>query len=1015
MLDRESTMAGRIARRFTGRRVIGAAAIAVLTLVAGSTGALAQEPGAGEGFGATDSLGQGDGGNGGNAGNRNGANGADRALGDFAGCIAGSKSGDILLVMDESGSLVGTGTDAATDPDAKRVDAAQSFVQKMAEYAEVTDSDINVRLAGFGGGYNAATGWTALESDGDGTNVDDDIEAFADRANENWTDYSAGLSGAAAAFEDSDSPCRTVLFFSDGQPTADGSSAESIMDQVCHADGPVGRLRASGIQIFTIGLFSGSVDPEPHMRRISEGDCSTVAPNGAYIPAADASALTAAFEKMAPSLGLGYEESRDINESVEFTLDNSVSPVQLSVTPTGSGLDEIGNLTPVLTPPGGEPVALTGGVSDIAGNPVTVTEGGADTKGAVKVDLERGGDEWAGNWTFGYQVEGGQSYDAGYEFQLDIIPGLSIVVADSQPNVPLAKSDDDVIGVSIEGPGGDERTFDGDARFTARIEPSNGEAPITLVEGGDIRSGSMDVPLDAVDGAVAGNLKMELVVTTAGAEGRPGTLLKPLHFSKDISVAPATMPKVPGSVTLNMHGTEGTAVMQVAGPGTAWVDAGSFTVGDATIEYTADRGESDPLELERGETGEIVLTATTATAIDRAITDASIPVVAMDSESGERSTVDVRVDGALTAPIDKATFGVALVLALLLALLIPLAVLYLMKYVTGRIPSRPGIHAVRVPVTLDGTTVVRTDKGGEFDLSYDEVIAAPRITSSGRSVTLAGERVGVKIGLNPFEPPKAVAESPNSISDAGERSGGSAQLPLAVHDHWFAVAQSSSQPPGMQDPMGQMGQMPGAPGEEAPLRASIIVAADEGITRDRLSRIVDDVRRNGADRLGRLQETMSAPGPAGGDDSSQGPKAGEEPKRAKGKRGRRGAGLDAPQGQPPQPQPSQQGGFPPQPGPGSPFGGGTAGPGNSFGGGAAGSGFGTDSGFGTGPGSDPGAGRAPGFGGGAGFGGNPGSGFGQPGSSGGPGQGPDSGSGWGGSGWGAPDGGFGNPPGNRDR
>src|SRR5699024_6734222 len=97
-------------------------------------------------------------------------------------------------------------------------------------------------------------------------------------------------------------------------------------------------------------------------------------------------------------------------------------------------------------------------------------------------------------------------------------------------------------------------------------------------------------------------------------------------------------------------------------------------------------------------------------------------------------------------------------------------------------------------------------------------------------------------------------------SDAGERSGGSAQLPLAVHDHWFAVAQPSSQPPGMQDPMGQMGQMPGAPGEEAPLRASIIVAADEGITRDRLSRIVDDVRRNGADRLGRLQETMSAPG-----------------------------------------------------------------------------------------------------------------------------------------------------------
>ncbi|WP_275440785.1 vWA domain-containing protein [Corynebacterium freneyi] len=1035
MLDNATTMAGRIARRFTGRRVIGAVGVAALAMVAGSAGALAQGLGSGQG-------------------------GGDRALSEFAGCIAGSKSGDILLVMDESGSLAGTDTITATDPDAKRVDAAQAFVKKMADYADATGSDINVRLAGFGGDYNAATDWTALESDDEGTNVDDDIEAFADRANENWTDYSAGLAGAAAAFRDSESPCRTVLFFSDGKPTAEGAADDSaIMDQVCHADGPVGRLRASGIQVFTIGLSNGDDDPAEHLRRISEGtDCSALAPNGAYIPAADASALTAAFEKMAPSLGLGYDESRGIDESVEFTLDDSVTPVQLSVTPTGSGLDDIGALIPVLTPPGGEPIDLTGDVSDIAGNPITVTEGNEDAKGSVKVNMERGGDEWAGNWTFGYRVEGGQSDDAGYEFKLDIIPGLSIVVADSQPNVPLAKSDDDVIGVSIVGPDGDQRRFDGDARFTARIEPSNGDAPITLVDNEDIRSGSLDVPLDKVNGAVAGNLRMELAVTTAGDEGRPGTQLKPLHFSKDISVAPATMPKLPGSVNLDVHGTDGTATMQVAGPGTVWVDPGSFTVGDATVEYTADHDESNPLELERGETGEIVLTATTGTAIDRAIADAWIPVTAVDAESGQQDTVDVRVEGALTAPIDKATFGVALVLALLLALLIPLGVLYLMKYLTGRIPSSPGIHAVRVPVTLDGTTVVRTDKGGEFDLTYEEVIAAPRVTSSGRSVTLAGEQVVVKTGLNPFEPPKAVAESPNSISDAGERSGGSAQLPLAVHDRWFAIAQTPAPSTGMQDPMGQLGQMPGAPGKDAPIRASLIVAADEGITRERLAAIVDDIRRNGADRLGRLRETMSTEGSADGG-PAESPTTDKESKRAKDKRGRRAAGAGDGRNQSPQPQPSPQNDFP------SDFG-----SGDSFGGGSAGSGFGSNSGFGAGPGSTPDANRDSGFGqgsgfgsgggsgfggnagsgfgtgGGSGFGGNPGSGFGaggdsgfgaNPGSSsgfdgssgfganrgsgfgrpnqGGFGQGPDSGSGSGRAEWGVPDDGAGNPPGDLDR
>lgn len=969
MIERTQRNAGRAARR-----IIGAAGIAALALTAGATGAVAQEQD------------------------------ENAAFGDFAGCIAGSKSGDILLVMDESGSLVGSGTDAATDPDAKRVEAAQAFVSRMAEYAEVTESDINIRLAGFGGTYNAATDWTALESDGDGTNLDGDIEAFADRANEDWTDYSAGLSGAAAAFEGGESPCRTVLFFSDGQPTADGSSPEAIMDQVCHADGPVGRLRASGIQVFTIGLSSGSVDPAPHMRRISEDDgCSGSAANGAYIDAADASALTAAFEKMAPSLGLGFEQSRQINDSVEFTLDNSVSPVKLSVTPTGAGLEDIGSLTPVLTPPGGEPTALTEGVSDVAGNPVTVTGGGDGAKGAVKVNLDRGGDAWAGNWTFGYQVEGGQSDDAGYEFQLDIIPGLSIVVDDSQPGVPLAKSDDETIGVSIEGPDGGNRQFDGDARFTARIEPANGEPPVTLVENADIRSGTLDVPLDAVTGALAGSLKMDLTVTTAGVDGRPGTRLQPLHFSKDVSVAPATMPKVPGAVTLDMNGTEGTATMQVAGPGSVWVEPGSFAVGDATVEYTADRDASAPLVLQRGETGEIIISATTAAAVDRAITDASLPVVAVDSESGEQSTVDVRVDGALSAPIDKATFGVALVLALLLALLIPLGVLYLMKYITGRIPSRPGIHAVRIPVTLDGTTVLRTDKGGEFDLPYDEVIAAPRVTSSGRSITLAGERVDVKTGLNPFEPPKAVAESPNSISDSGERSGGSARLPLAVHDHWFAVAMPPAEPSGMQDPMGAfgpMGPMGGEPGQEAPIQASIIVAADEGITRDRLARIIDDVRRNGADRLGRLRETMSASAPTGGGEG----KRAKGPKAAKTKRGRRGdSGGDA-QGTPPQ-QPMQQPphtGFPNQPNQNNQFGGPAGGAVPGSGAGSSGSGWGDSGTRGTSAGSgwgDSGTGGT-----------SAGSGWGDPGSD----------SGWGGSGgsgsgWGGSDGGFGNPPGNSDR
>ena len=968
--------------RSTMKRVVGAMGVAALALASSATGAYAQEA----------------------AGND--------AFNDFAGCIAGSTGADILLVMDESGSLVGTGSEPASDPDAKRVDAAKSFVQKMAEYAEITDKTIDVRLAGFGAGFNGATEWTTLESDGDGTNLDGEIETFADRTGESWTDYSAGLTGAAAAFEGRDVPCRTVMFFSDGQPTADGNSAEGIMDQVCRADGPVGRLRANGIQIFTIGLSSGSVDFSPHMRKISEGDCSGEAPNGAHIDAADASALTAAFERMAPPQGLGYGETKEIHESVKFTLDESVSPVEINVTPSGSG--DPGNIVPVLTPPGGEPIELSGGLADLAGTPATVSEG--EVPGSVDVDMERGDGPWAGTWTFGYQTDGDQPDGARYEFNLDIIPGLRIAVADSTPDAPLGKSNDETISITILDPAGAKRDFAGDARFNARIESADGGAPITLAEGADIKSGALEIPLDAVADRVAGDLKMELLVTTAGADGQPGTALKPLSFTKEISVAPATMPKIPGSVNLDMHGTEGEATVKVSGPGKVWVEPGSFSVGDATVDYSSDHDAANPLELQRGETRDITVTTTTDEAIDRVISGAAIEMVAEDSESGQTTAVSVPVKGALHAPIDKAAFGVALVLALALALLLPLAVLYLMKYFTGRIPSNPGVHAVRIPVTVDGTTIVRTDKGGEFDLSYDEVIVnSPRVTSSGRSIDLAGERVNVRIGLNPFEPPKAVAESGNSISDAGERVGGSAKLPLAVHDHWFAVALPSAQTGGMA-PMGQMDQMAGTPGHDAPIQASIIVAADEGITRARLSRIVDDVRRNGAERLGRLRDTMDAAGPEGG--------AGGADETAKGRRGGRGRnrGADGASATAQTPVLQDGGAFPMDSGGFGNFAGtGQGGSANQSGPGNQG---GPDSGFGSGGFGSGGTGGfgSGGFGGGApGAPGSPGGsgGFGAGGANGAGSWGPaeggsDNGSGWGGSGWGTPDGGsFGQGPDNR--
>lgn len=78
----------------------------------------------------------------------------------LAACIQGSKSADILLVFDQTGSLVGRGDQKTpTDPDAMRVKAAKAFAHEMARYAEDNSAKIKVKLAGFDEQYHAYGGW----------------------------------------------------------------------------------------------------------------------------------------------------------------------------------------------------------------------------------------------------------------------------------------------------------------------------------------------------------------------------------------------------------------------------------------------------------------------------------------------------------------------------------------------------------------------------------------------------------------------------------------------------------------------------------------------------------------------------------------------------------------------------------------------------------------------------------------------------------------------------------------
>src|SRR6185437_16563009 len=78
------------------------------------------------------------------------------AVNRYGGCLASQKAGDLLILVDESGSL------QSSDPHAARVEAAKYLVKTLGGYADRTSSKLDVAIAGFSEGYSLRQDWTPL-------------------------------------------------------------------------------------------------------------------------------------------------------------------------------------------------------------------------------------------------------------------------------------------------------------------------------------------------------------------------------------------------------------------------------------------------------------------------------------------------------------------------------------------------------------------------------------------------------------------------------------------------------------------------------------------------------------------------------------------------------------------------------------------------------------------------------------------------------------------------------------
>ena len=721
-------------------------------------------------------------------------------LSDFGSCIASEKSADLLFVLDQSASLVGYEGSTPTDADFFRVDATGDIIKQLANLGEDNGADINVKLSGFGSEYYSDPaeygGWTNVSGKADA--LDGELEKFRhkDRVSDLETNYGAAYSGALKEFASHQgSNCRAIVFFTDGKyyTDAEANDLQGAQDKLCEINSSVTAFRNSTIRLFNVGLVPAAEaqDQIRQLTRMAEGDdCGQGAPNGAFFDAGeDPAALFAAFRNLIPTSG-GVTKDGNLKDQFDFVLDNSVSPVRLSAVPKNSV--EEGKLTPTLTGPNGEVVELNADTTHVAGAKVSVTENNK-LPGMVDVSMEKDGDDWAGAWTFGYKVAEGAEGE--YLASVVMVPGLNLNLTreDGSKVAGGINSDQVIKGQLVDGKG-EPRTLEGEGTVHAEFVPEDG-SPVTLVDNAPITDGQpVDIPLEHVENAASGHLVTRVDITTKGTEDRPGSKLDPINAEAPLTITPVNMPTVGSAQTITMTEKEITVDVPVTGPGKVWVadqtvDSanGMLPSGVSSIAVSSQNNSEDSaLELSKDEKATIPVTLSVENIADGPLRVE--PVINLQSaEDNQQMELPLTLQGSMSAPLSKSAFGLAFVLAVLLALLIPLAILYFMKWFSGRIPAKPRMFVKTIPVKRDGANLVRTDNGRPFSVSKDEFQGAVPVEASARAAQLGRNEAKVKMGLSPFTAAHVEIQRDGTISGKGKKSGYRAVLPLAIQNEWFFV------------------------------------------------------------------------------------------------------------------------------------------------------------------------------------------------------------------------------------
>ena len=828
------------------------------------------------------------------------------AVADFGGCLASQREGDLLLMIDESGSL------QQSDPDAARVEAANYLLGQLASFGTSAGVALDVAVAGFSSEFTMHAPWTRLEA-GTLGGLQSEVDAFRSRTSGLDTDYRLALDGARGALAEHSAggttSCQAIAWFSDGKldftardgekPYAPGLSlatdegvaqvVDAARESICRPAGVADQLRSSGIAMFAVGLANGTAQAADFdlMRSIATGEpaagracgARTEPTPGDFYLAQNIDDLLFAFDAFSSPGQAPLENETgvcayEVCEGAQhrFVLDDSIGSV------TVLGFADAEGLVPTLVTPSGDelPMAYTSTESRSSVDGVAVDYRWLSDR-SVSFTMEQpesGVGEWQGMWALVFVDPDGSEPGARSKSNIHISGNLFPALLGQDVSAIHAGEVTSAVRLGIVD--SDREEIDpsellGSAYLAVSLTDA-AQVDHTLASGVSKDAIGEPIELDLRNVAPGeATLRLVLEVTTADATDEsgsviaPGTDLTPQYVDVPMTLAPPVgYPTVPGRIDFGQVEGSGTfpGELVVQGPGCVWVDSASPVrvdaipdgVGDAALTVGGATSPENCLTVEEGTSGTLPLELAVPEAGNGAFNGAVRLMIAPEGEPDRAMPVDVPFTADLLKPLDSTRFLLSFLVVFLLGVGIPFAILYALKWWASRIPAE----------TLKSQSfLVRVSDGGllrdgrPFTLNDNDLREIVRnLDKPARNLDVDGARLEAEMGMSPVGAGYVIVRADGMLGASGatpatDRSTGQARLPLAVHNNWVLL----------HDPQG--------PADEAVLL--LLVGADASNERvrglvdeagRRAPRIIDDLRARAQRPNGNTPQNPTAPQPA---------------------------------------------------------------------------------------------------------------------------------------------------------